>query len=470
MNVIYIDGLSVKTRTALKENGELTEIIYESNEGFEPGNIYVGRITKVLKGQFIFIEIGDKRTAFLQPDINKESAIFNEKGKIRIKEGDSILVQLSKPAVDEKGAVVTTRLNFTGRYSVLIANDCGIGVSKKIRNEEKRNELKKLASEILPDGFGLIMRTCCEDTPVKDIIDEIETLKNNAEKLIEKAKYIKPPMLIYEEISAAARAVRDLSSLGDTEIVVNNKDIIDTLRMQTGIETITYYDNPDPMFHYYGIESAIEKALHRRIWLKSGGYIVIDYTEAMNVIDVNSGKMTGKHLKDFALKVNLEAAEEAARQIRLRNLTGMIIIDFIDMDSQEDIERVSKRLKECIAKDRITTSLVGMTSLGLMQLTRKKVGLPLHKILLCSCGACTGTGMVENEFYVVEKLLNEVADIFAQTIYTSVLISGSHLLISALKKNKKHIKDVEDRFEKVINLEEISTAKPYYYKIEKKIH
>lgn len=469
MNVIYIDGLSVKTRTALKENGELTEIIYESNDGFEPGNIYVGRVAKVLKGQFIFIEIGDKRTAFLQPDINKESAIYNEKGKIRIKEGDSILVQISKPAVDEKGAVVTTRFNLTGKYCVLIANDRGIGVSKKIKNEDKRQELKALAADILSEDFGVVMRTCCEAAEMNDIKKELEALKNKAKEFIERASCIKPPALICEEISPSARAVRDLSSLGETEVIVNNKDLFNTLKLQTGVENITFYDKSDPMFHYYSIESGIEKALHRRIWLKSGGYIVIDYTEAMNVIDVNSGKMTGKHLKDFALKVNLEAAEEAARQIRLRNLTGMIIIDFIDMDRQEDVEQVSNRLKECIAKDRITTSLVGMTSLGLMQLTRKKIGLPLHKILMCSCAACTGTGLTENEFYIVEKVLNEVCDIFAKTIYTSVLISGSHKIISALKKNTDHIKKIEDRFDKVVNIEEISTVKPYYYKISKQI-
>lgn len=469
MNCVYIDGLSARTRTALKENGELTEIIYEDNEGFEVGNIYVGRVAKVLRDQFIFIEIGDKRTAFLQPDINREAAIYNKKGKICIKEGDSLLVQISKPAVDEKGAVVTTRLNFTGKYGVLIANDCGTGISKKIFSEEKREELKAFASEILPEGYGMILRTCCEGADINDIRDELCKLIKLAEELMEKSRYIKPPALMYEELSPTARILRDLSALGDTEVFVNEISLADRLKSQTGIENIILYNDPDPMFHHYGIENAIEKALHRKIWLKSGGYIVIDYTEAMNVIDVNSGKMTGKHLKDFALKVNLEAAEEIAKQIRLRNLTGMIIIDFVDMNGQGDVEKVSARLKECIAKDRITTSLVGMTSLGLMQLTRKKVGLPLHKVLMCNCKACGGTGLTENEFYIVERLINEVSDIFAATIYTKVHIKGGHLLISALQKQRDYISEAETRFGKHITMEEIPTARPYYYEISKQI-
>ncbi len=467
MNKIYIDGLSGGIRTALKENGELTEIIYESDNSFNIGNIYVGRVTKILRGQFIFIDIGDEKNAFLQPDVNKEPYIYDSNGKIRLKEGDSIAVQLLKSAVDEKGAVVTTRLNITGKYCVVIANDRGIGISKKIVGQERREELKALAQELVPDNYAVIMRTDCEAVNTDTIRSELTELVSNAEDIMSKAAFIKPPCLIYEELSETARIVRDLAMGKEAEVITNCSDIAEILKTEIGHNNVVLYDEPVPLFCNFSIESGIEKALHKKIWLKSGGYLVIDHTEAMNVIDVNSGKHTGKNLKDFAFKVNLEAAEEAARQIRLRNLTGMIIIDFIDMHNAEDIKKVSDRLKACIDKDRIKTTLVGMTTLGLMQLTRKKTRLPLHKVLMRDCPVCAGTGMTENEFYIADKVINELIATFSQTIYKTVTVKGGKPLIAVLKKNTQLLKLIEERFNSKILLEEIITGKLYYYELEK---
>lgn len=467
MDRIYIDGLSTRVRTALKENGELTEIIYESGNGFDVGGIYSGRVLKVLKGQFIFINIGDEKNAFLQPDVNKEPFLFDGEGKLNVKEGDALTVQLAKAAVDEKGAVVTTRLNFTGKYCVVIARDKGIGVSKKIKSEDKRAELKAVAERLLPEGFAVIMRTECEETEIDVVEGELKELVQKAEEVISRADYTKPPMLIYEELSETSRTVRDLAVNRDTEVITNSNQIVEKLKTETGIENVTLYTGKVPLFSNFGIESGIEKALHKRVWLKNGGYLVFDYTEAMNVIDVNSGKHTGKNLKDFALKVNLEAAEEAARQIRLRNLTGMIIIDFIDMKSNDDINRVSSHLKSCISSDRITTALVGMTELGLMQLTRKKTRLPLHKILMCTCSACMGTGLRENEFYVADKVLGELSSLLSQTIYKRINIKCSSALKSVFAKYEKKVHILEAEFDAKITFEEISTGRFYYYSIEK---
>jgi ribonuclease G len=469
MNTIYIDGLSSRVRTALKENGELTEIIYESESDFNVGNIYVGRVAKVLKGQFIFIDIGDEKNAFLQPDEKKEPAIYDEKGKIKLKEGDSVLVQLVKSAVDEKGAVVTTRLNFTGKYCVAIANDSGIGVSKKISDEEKRAELKALAGELVPNGYGFIMRTDCESVSCEVVREDLAKLIKKASEVISRSAYIKPPYLIYEELSETSRIVRDLAMGKDTEVITNSKAVAEKLTSELGNISVKLYTETVPMFSNYSIESGIEKALHRKIWLKSGGYIVIDYTEAMNVIDVNSGKHTGKNLKDFALKVNLEAAEEIARQIRLRNLTGMIIVDFIDMHNKEDIQKVSQRLKECIARDRVTTALVGMTELGLMQLTRKKTRLPLHKLIMRDCPVCGGTGLTENEFYAVDKVLTELTATLTQTIYKKITVKGGAAMIAALKRISEKTAELERQFDAQIRLEEISTGKLYYYELVREV-
>lgn len=467
MNKIYIDALSGRVRTALKENGELTEIIYENNNDFSVGNIYVGRVTKVLRGQFIFIDIGDEKNAFLQPDAAKEPYIYDSRGKICLKEGDSIAVQLVKEAVDEKGAVVTTRLNFTGKYSVVIANDSGTGISKKIADEEKRKELKCLAKSVVPADYAVILRTDCESADTEVIKKELSDLVADAENIKKKSAYIKPPALLYRELDDTARIVRDLALGKDTEVITNSEKMAQSLKTEIGLENITIYNDSIPLFHNFGIESGIEKALHRKVWLKSGGYLVIDYTEAMNVIDVNSGKHTGKNLKDFALKVNLEAAQEAAKQIRLRNLTGMIIIDFIDMPDKNDIEKVSDRLKECIARDRITTTLVGMTELGLMQLTRKKTRLPLHKIIMRDCPACSGTGITENEFYIADRVINEIISIFSQTIYKKVTVRGGKALIATVKKCSAQLKVIEERFGGWIDFEEISTGKLYYYELDR---
>lgn len=467
MDRIYIDALSGRLRTALKQDGELTEIIYESGEAFAPGNIYAGRVSEVLKGQFVFIDIGDEKNAFLQPDPSKEPLLYDEKGRLCIKAGDCIPVQIIKSAVDEKGAAVTSRLNFTGKYCVVIANDSGIGISKKITDSQKRSELKALAEELLPDGFAVIMRTDCGTADVNTVSGELKGLVERAISVTEKAAYIKPPALIYEELSEASRIVRDLAVGKDTEVITNSADTAEKIKRETGIESITLYDGAVPLFHSAGIESGIEKALSRRVWLKNGGYLVIDCTEAMNVIDVNSGKHSGKNIKDFALKVNLEAAEEAAKQIRLRNLTGMIIIDFIDMNGSEDKQRVLQRLKECIKHDRISTTVVGMTSLGLMQLTRKKTRPPLHKILMRPCPACAGSGLAENEFYVADKVINELISVFSQTIYKKIKVKGSKRVISVLKEDKAQLKLIEDSFAACIELEEIPTGRLGYYELEK---
>lgn len=468
MDRIYIDGLSARVRTALKENGELTEIIYEQDSNFEVGNIYAGRVTKVLKGQFAFIDIGDEKNAFLQPDIKKQSELFDKRGKLKLKEGDSVPVQIIKTAVDEKGAVVGTRLNFTGKYCVLIANDSGVGISKKITDEAVRDRLKSLAAELIPDNFGLIMRTDCQNVGVDIIRDEIDRLKSAAFDVLNRVNYIKPPHMLYKELDEGVRVVRDLAEGKDTEVITNSPDIFDRIKQSCDNVNISLYGDKIPLFDNFGIESGIEKALHKKIWLKSGGYLVFDYTEAMNVIDVNSGKQAGKSISDLALKVNLEAAAEAAKQIRLRGLTGMIIIDFINMQDSGDVEKVSQRLKECIARDRITTSLVGMTSLGLMQLTRKKTRLPLHKILMRECPTCAGSGITENEFYVCDKIMCTITSLFAQTIYKNVCIKGSAALSAALHRRKAQLDAIADKYNAHITFEEITVGKLYYYEIEKR--
>lgn len=467
MDKIYIDGLGGRVRTALKENGELTEIVYESGEGFDVGGIYAGRVAKVLKGQFIFINIGAEKNAFLQPDTAKEPFLYNSEGKLIVKEGDCLTVQLTKAAVDEKGAVVSTRLNFSGKYCVVIARDFGIGVSRKIDDEVKRTEFKALAEKLLPKGFGVIMRTECENTPIENVENELKMLVERANKVLAKGESIKPPALVYEELSETSRIVRDLAVNKDTEVITNSSEIAEKLKSETGIESVSLYTEKVPFFNNFGIESAIEKALHKKVWLKSGGYLVFDYSEAMNVIDVNSGKHSGKNLKNFALKVNLEAAEEIAKQIKLRNLTGMIIIDFIDMKNNEDINKVSARLKECVAKDRITTALVGMTELGLMQLTRKKNRLPLHKTLMRSCPCCMGTGLTENEFYVADKVLSEIISLLTQTIYNKISIKCSGALKKAFNKYERTVAALQKEFDAEITFEEVPTARLYYYSIEK---
>ncbi len=440
MKKIYVDCLSQCYRAALTENGVLTELIYQDREDeLSVGDIYVARVEKVLPSGIAFANIGMERPVFIQSE--------------NIKNGSEILIQIEKEAFDAKCAVATDNISLNGKYAVVIYNNGGVGVSKKITDAKLRTQLKSLGEKYSQDGYGIILRTNCDEGELIDVENEIIALKSELNGIVEKGKYTKAPCLIKKEKDIISKTIRDIIT-SDCDGVVINADV------KTDYDAEIYRGSA-PIFNYFGIESQIERLFHKKIWLKSGGYIVIDETEAMTVIDVNSGKASGE--KNY-LKVNEEAACEAARQIRLRNLSGMIIIDFINVNNGNDV--IYKALEKYLAMDRVRTHIVGMTSLGLMQITRQKKRRPLSKYVACPCPVCNGTGYVKSISFLAETIINEVADIFSSTIYNCVEISASDAVIKELMKSTSLI---EEKFGKKIILNIITTMRFDYYNIAKKV-
>lgn len=398
MNRILVDSTSYGNRIGIVEDGTLMELIYEKSNSLPiVGNIYAGKIMNVLPGmQAAFVDIGRDKNAFLYYGDNKD-----ENGKsIKPKAGTDVLVQAEKAEIGEKGAVLTRRISFPGKFLVIIPGDNKIGISKKITDIEERHRIKEIANELLPENYGIIIRTDGEGKDYEVYKKEINLLLERSKSVLKRAEYSKAPALLYSEINGVEKVVRDFFDDDIDEFVVNNEDdynIILKLCSEIGFgeEKIKLYTEKVPLFQNYYVESQARAAFNKHVWLKSGGFLVIEQTEACVVIDVNTGKYTGRvDLQKTILKTNIEAAKEIAHQLRLRNLNGMIIVDFIDMKSECDRKILQKTLEEAVAKDRLQTIVVGMTELGLMQMTRKKKRQSIMHLMTKPCSACSGTGRV----------------------------------------------------------------------------
>lgn len=451
---IYVDCYSPYYRAALIEDGKLTELILQDKEiNACVGDIFVGRVDKILPTNIAFINIGEKKPVFLQ--LNDKAELENTRN---IKQGQEIIVQVTKEAYDEKCAVVTTNISRAGKYCVAVKDNGEIGVSRKVTDDKIRENLRVIAEKYVKPGYSIVMRTGCINGKYEEIEDEVKNSINLLEAIENKGKYTKAPAIIYKEINPLNKVIRDLS-YDNCEVVIN--DSAECSKIRNDYENVQLYEGTVPLFMEYGIESQIEKLFHKKIWLDCGGYIVIDETEAMTVIDVNSGKST-KIKENF--RINKEAAVEIARQIRLRNLNGMIIIDFINMSNSNNNDELYKVLKTELNKDRVKTHIVGMTELGLMQLTRQKLRKPLSRYIYHKCPMCDGMGKVKDVSYIVEGINNQVISIVLTTIYNKIKISSNETIISALENSCKLI---ERNFNVKVELQKIVTSRFDYYEIEK---
>ncbi|MBP3306541.1 MAG: Rne/Rng family ribonuclease, partial [Anaerotignum sp.] len=392
MKRVLMDISADLTRIALAENGELMELYYESKRDESlVGNIYAGRVANVMPNlQAAFVDIGVGKNGYYYYG-NARAVSDAEKNLAKPKVGDTLILQVEKDAVSSKGAVLSANFSFPGKFLVLLPKDAGeIGVSRKITSSEERNRIREIVGELLPEGCGAIVRTNGEGKTREEFEKEISVLAAKAEKL-KTGEFIKPPALLLQENHPVKRAARDFYAPDVDEYVVNDKNAYEEL-LETGDyngenqPALKLHEEKLPLFESYFLESQSERALDEHVWLKSGGFLVIEETEACVVIDVNTGKAAGKgDLQKTILKTNLEAAEEAAKQMRLRNLSGIIIIDFIDMADPNAQKEVTKRLEAAVKKDRIKTVVVGMTELGLMQVTRKKTRPSLKRQMTTKC-------------------------------------------------------------------------------------
>lgn len=396
MNRILVDETSYGTRIGVVENGTLVELIYEKKNSLPiVGNVYAGKIMNVLPGmQACFVDIGREKNAFLYYGDDKD----NNGNIVKPKMGSDVIVQVEKAEMGAKGAVLTKRISFAGKFLVVIPGDDKIGISKKITDSAERKRIKDIIEQLLPENYGIIIRTEGKDKSYEIYEKEIKRLVEKSEGVLSKAEYAKAPSLLYTEINGVEKVLRDLYNDSIDEIVVNSSIDYETLiklceEKDISPKKIVMYESDVPMFENYYVASQAKAAFSKHVWLKSGGFIIIEQTEACVVIDVNTGKYTGKaDLQKTILKTNLEAADEIARQLRLRNLNGMIIVDFIDMKTEENRKILQKHLEEAVAKDRLQTIVVGMTELGLMQITRKKKRQSIQQLMTRSCHCCGGSG------------------------------------------------------------------------------
>lgn len=419
---LVVNVISSETRAALREDGRLVELFIErpSNERVA-GNIYKGRVENVLPGmQAAFVNIGLERNAFLYvddalsnvaapwDDEDWEEDLRRARGRVSIsdvlKEGQEVVVQVSKEPMGTKGARVVTACSLPGRYLVLMPSVSYVGVSRRIEDQAERERLRNLAVRIKPASMGVIVRTVAEGRSERDLRRDLQYLLKLWNRILHKARQLPAPSLLYRDYDLVYRLVRDLFTedvdrmyVDSPEALEKARDVLRSLapRLQNRVQL---YTGQEPIFEAFGLEAEIDKALRRKVWLDCGGYLVIDETEALVSIDVNTGRFVGnKDLSDTVLRANLEAAREIARQLRLRNMAGIIIVDFIDMDSPEDQAQVLATLTEEVRKDRVKTNVVGFTSLGLVELTRKKVKRDLMETMFKRCPLCEGSGRVLSE-------------------------------------------------------------------------
>ena len=419
------------------ENKELTEIYIERHSSERiTGNIYKGRVENVLQGmQAAFVDIGLDKNSFLYVNDALPNAYYDEddeyedQSKLKgyhidelLKEGQEIMVQVMKEPIDTKGARVTTHITLPGRYLVLMPTVEYIGISRRIENDEERERLKKIAEELKPKGMGLIIRTAAEDCTSEDMKSDVNFLLKLWDNIKQKHRMYSAPRVIHKDINIIYRTVRDVFTKDIDRLVINSKEHYEKVKEMIGIMSshlknkVEYYNKDYDIFEYYQVEPQIVKVINRKVWLKCGGYIVIDQTEALTSIDVNTGKFVGtKDLKDTVLKTNIEAAREIAKQLRLRDIGGIIIIDFIDMKDKEHEATILEALKNALKRDRTRTNVLGMTQLSLVEMTRKKVRQRIENVLLAPCPYCKGEGRILSSETVIKKIEKEVKDIFFNT-------------------------------------------------------
>jgi len=449
---LVINAIGPEIRVALLEDGTIVELYVErSDESNISGNIYKGRVQRVLPGmQAAFVDIGLNQAAFIYVDdvidertngylehvylSNKEEEddvglqpeegvgekdFSTPKSKSSIEtllaEGQDVLVQIARSPIGSKGARLTSYISIPGRFLVLMPTVDHIGISRRITDEEERLRLKDLVLSLRTQNFGYIVRTAGEGLTEEKILKEMEFLVNLWEDIQESFRTASPPALLHEELTVTLRSVRDLLTHDADKVTIDSssvhKSVLSFIEkfMPRLRGSVSRYEGPEPIFDAYNLEVDIGRALKKKVWLKCGGYIIIEITEALVAIDVNTGRYVGKHnFEETVLKTNLEAVKEIAYQIRLRNLGGIIIIDFIDMERKSNREKVFNLLLEVLKKDKSKTNVLPISDMGLVQMTRKRVVRSLNRMLCEPCFYCDGEGTLLSKQTICNNIYREV--------------------------------------------------------------
>ena len=446
-NELVINARPHETRVALIENGTVVELhLKRGSEQELLGNIYLGRVLRVLPGmQAAFVEIGIDKPAFLyvtdvyndfrqweqimlqegEEDNNNLETISNGRMRFQrgsdinieglLKEGQEVLVQVSKEPLGTKGARLTSHITLPSRHLVFMPTVDHIGISRRIEDEKERARLKKIMQQLSPPGEGFIVRTVSEKAPREKLKSEMEFLTKLWANIQKRKETASAPSILHKELTITLKAVRDLFTKEIDRLVIDSREEYQSIMefIEAFAPNLRYsielYEGREPIFDAYGIEMEINRALEKKIWLKSGGYIVIESTEALTVIDVNTGSYVGKrNLEETIVKTNLEAVKEIAYQMRLRNIGGLIVIDFIDMKKEADKEKIFLALKEALEKDKAKTTVLKMSELGLIEMTRKRTKEDINLFLTESCLYCEGRGRLKSPITVCYDIFRDL--------------------------------------------------------------
>lgn len=471
---IVVNANMSETRIAVIESGQTVEIYVERSSNLSLlGRIYKAKVSRVLPGmQSAFINIGTDRAAFLyggdvlDPEFVKSEELRRQELKKQglpedadvrrimnkkpieslIKAGDEIFVQVAKDPLGSKGPRVTMLVTIPGRYLVLMPDMDSIGISRRIENDEDRDRIKALIGSIKPKGVGLIVRTAAQEVEKEVLEKDLEYLLEEWEKTKKASQGVNAPKLLYQEPDIIVKTVRDLYSEDVEAIIVDCAKSYSHLKhflqdsIPGSVEKLKLYEDSLPIFDCFGIELDIAGALNRKVWLPSGGYLVIDQTEALTSFDVNSGKYVGsKSVRETVLKTNLEAAASVAVQLRKRNIGGIIIIDFIDMDNHDDREHLNEVFLKALEPDKSKTNVLLMNELGLVQMTRKRTAESLERVLTISCPSCDGRGRVASKVTAAFDMFREIKRRVHKAHTSSVQIQISRALYDHVNEEESQL-------------------------------
>lgn len=510
-NEIVMNVTPGETRIAKFEDGVLVDLAIERDSDVQvAGNIYLGRITRVLPGmQAAFVDIGLEKAAFLYvadvvPDLfeslqededeedgegeseseddsegedkEKKEDRYRSRRPFRrykprrpplprienvVKEGQTIVVQIVKEPIRTKGARITSHISLPGRYLVFMPTVNHIGISRRIGSYQERSRLREILKKNKPANGGFIARTSCTGVSEEKLIEDVKNLQETWQKIYEKQERGRPSECLYTDLDIVMRSVRDNLSYEIDRLIIDSKEDYDRVisyverNMSEMKDRIELYDKDTPLFDVYGIEHEINRALGKKVWLKSGGYLIIDTAEALTAIDVNTGKFVGKKDFDDTIKqTNLEAVQEITYQLKLRSIGGIIIIDFIDMVRRSDRIDVYRTLRDELKRDRVKTTISKISDLGLIEMTRKRKRESLTQMLSETCVYCHGTGFVKTPITVAFEIFREIRRVYATISSRSILVETHPRVAKILfNEGRERLEQLEERLGKRIVIE-----------------
>ncbi|MDH5435955.1 MAG: ribonuclease G [Gammaproteobacteria bacterium] len=466
---ILINRTPQETRVAIVENGILQELYIErSRKRGLVGNIYKGKVSRILPGmQAAFIDIGLERTAFLHAsDIVTENDDHDETPQINslLHDGQDVIVQVIKDPLGTKGARLTTQLSIPSRLLVYMPGVSHVGISQRIENEDERDRLKatvKSLMESTQEKNGYIVRTVAEGANENELRNDMRFLQRLWDSIQEDIPNIKTGTVVYEDLSLALRVLRDMLGVDVEKVRIDSREIYQKATefvnqfLPELADCIEHYPGERPIFDLYSVEDEIQKALERKVQLKSGGHLVFDQTEAMTTIDVNTGAFVGsRNMEETIFKTNLEAAQAIARQLQLRNLGGIIIIDFIDMQEEEHKRQVLRALEKSLARDRARNNICEVSSLGLVEMTRKRTRESLEHVLCQSCPTCQGRASVKTAetvcYEIFREILREARQFDAQTL---MVLAAQEVVDLLLDEESDSVAELEEFTGKTIKFQ-----------------